>query len=289
MIALDSIAQSAHLFGCLPDPPGARWPDLQLSKLAGIVGDASVAIDNSIYFKPVSNQFRLPACVANAGADLMEAASIIEKMELAEVLAQAKGEAFDFGAELANIMALVPDLSRMFLWWNCRNEMVPNRAADPTSGTFIRLAMDVLQRHGICTEATWQYSENDEFTKRRPPIIAYQEAFAHRFTSFYEITDRGDALIQQLINILSARHNAAFATLVDPASYSAYKDGVVHPPVSGSGHAQVICGWDPARQAFKVRNSWTQAWGLDGYCWMGVDYVTWQNTGCFWVPTKGNF
>ncbi len=36
-------------------------------------------------------------------------------------------------------------------------------------------------------------------------------------------------------------------------------------------HAMVIVGYDDAKQAFKVRNSWGADWGEDGYCWIGYD------------------
>lgn len=38
-----------------------------------------------------------------------------------------------------------------------------------------------------------------------------------------------------------------------------------------SGHAMVIVGYDESRQAFKVRNSWGEYWGDDGYAWIGYE------------------
>lgn len=34
-------------------------------------------------------------------------------------------------------------------------------------------------------------------------------------------------------------------------------------------HALLLVGWDDTRQAWLVRNSWGDAWGLDGYLWLG--------------------
>jgi hypothetical protein len=40
---------------------------------------------------------------------------------------------------------------------------------------------------------------------------------------------------------------------------------------SGINHAVVIVGWDDAKQAWLVRNSWSARWGLGGYLWIHYD------------------
>lgn len=45
-------------------------------------------------------------------------------------------------------------------------------------------------------------------------------------------------------------------------------------PASAGGHAMVIVGYNNARQAFKVLNSWSTAWGCDGFVWIAYDTVT---------------
>ena len=275
-------------FGCRVEPADAPYTSVRDSRLATVRADTGTVIDNSIYFRPISNQLQLPACVANAGADLMEAACVVDAVNSAKLLASAQGRPFDFSTALTAAIEAVPDLSRMFLWWCCRNEMLPSEADNPMSGTYISYAMDVLSRFGICDESMWPYSQNAEYTRRRPALIAFAEAMHRRFSAYYKIDETGDRLIETLILVLGAQHNVAFSTEVD-ASYSSYKEGVVYPPASltGARHAQVICGWDPKLQAFKVRNSWTDGWGQQGYCWMHISYVTWLGTGAFWVPTKG--
>lgn len=41
------------------------------------------------------------------------------------------------------------------------------------------------------------------------------------------------------------------------------------------GHAMVVVGYDNAKSAFKVRNSWSASWGDHGYLWIG--YETFMN------------
>ena len=261
-------------FGWIEDPEDARDEPFSASPLAQAVSTPSEVIDNSMYFKDISNQFSLPACSANACADMMEAATVLEK-----VLA---------GMPLEEARASTPDLSRMFLWWNARNEMYPSRAGDPTSGTYNRLSMDILMRHGVCTEARWPYDEAK--AKARPSIMSYREAVVNRFDAFYCISSKGEQRVAEIIQALSAKHNVLFGTALAQA-FRTYTGGVLHIP-GGSDpiigrHAMVICGWDPSRQAFKVRNSWSPAWGEAGYWWMSKDYVMWSNTKSLWVATKG--
>jgi hypothetical protein len=221
---------------------------------------ASDLVDNSPYFKDISDQFNLPACVANAAADMMEAATVIDKVKGGMALQQAR--------------ASTPDLSRMFIWWNARNEMDPPQVNNPNSGTFNRLAMDVLSRFGVPSEARWPYNPLKATT--RPSIMSYREAFPNRFDAFYNIDGSGDDRLRAIVQALNTKHNVIFGTAL-AASFLQHKTGVVNRPGTHDSiigrHAMVICGWDPAKQAFKVRNSWSPNWGEAGYFWMHTDYV----------------
>jgi cathepsin L len=52
-----------------------------------------------------------------------------------------------------------------------------------------------------------------------------------------------------------------------------------------SNHAVMLVGWDDAKQAWLLRNSWDVTWGDDGYCW--IKYNT-NNIGkrAAWVVAK---
>ena len=261
-------------FGWVEDPTDTRDVPFGACSLSNLPVGSGQVIDNTPYFKDVSSQLNLPACVANAAADLMEAASIVDKCAAGMPLDQAR--------------ATTPDLSRMFIWWNARNEMWPNATRDATSGTYNRLAMDVLARFGVCTEARWPYETTKATT--RPSIMSYREAIPNRFSAFYSIDSSGDGRVNAVIQALSAKHNVLFGTALG-RSFTSYTSGVVHKPsaidpIIGR-HAMVICGWDPSKQAVKVRNSWNTGWGEAGYWWMHVDYLTWDNTKSLWVPTTG--
>lgn len=259
-------------YGWIEDPIDVRDVPFSASPLAQAATSGAQSIDNSAYFKDVSNQLNLPSCVANACADMMEGATVLDK-----VLA---------GVPVDQARASTPDLSRLFVWWNAKNEMWPNEANNPNSGTYCRLAMDVLARFGVCTEARWPYDPKNAAV--RPSIMSYREAVVNRFDAFYSVTETDDARVEALVKALEQKHNVLFGTSLDQ-SFLNYAGGVMHRPVGTiiGGHAMVICGWDPSRRAFKVRNSWSPTWGEAGYCWLHEDFIVWNMTKSLWVPVRG--
>ena len=48
-----------------------------------------------------------------------------------------------------------------------------------------------------------------------------------------------------------------------------YVNANTDPDAAVGFHALLLVGWDDARQAWFVRNSWGADWGLDGYLWLG--------------------
>ena len=44
--------------------------------------------------------------------------------------------------------------------------------------------------------------------------------------------------------------------------------------LQGNGHAMTVVGYDDARRAFRIQNSWGKEWGEGGYGWFGYDFWT---------------
>ena len=56
--------------------------------------------------------------------------------------------------------------------------------------------------------------------------------------------------------------------------FQAYTGGVLDickKRVNRCNHAVIICGWDDAKGAWLVKNSWGDNWGEDGFLWMVYD------------------
>jgi len=215
------------------------------------------------YFKEVSNQYSLSSCVGNATADAFEAQ-----------IAQRKG--ID--------PSQVPNLSRLFIYWNARNLENPP-AGYKDDGTRIRLAFDSLARYGAPSETTYPYvlsKVND-----RPTLISYREAIQHRISKFYRIDGTEEQRIGQIKQALSAGCPVVFGTKI-ANSFKAYKgsETIFLPKDSYiGGHAMVLVGWSEFRQAFELRNSWGLGWGDNGYGWIHKSYIANSVTRDLWVPT----
>jgi hypothetical protein len=108
----------------------------------------------------------------------------------------------------------------------------------------------------------------DRMLKVGYPVVGSNEANLHRIAAYYNVpTTKLD--IQQAV--------MAFGPLVIATSWyrSWYKpdaNGVLRAPdVSVGGHAILIEGWDP--RGARLPNSWGEAWGINGVCYMPWAYV----------------
>ena len=67
-------------------------------------------------------------------------------------------------------------------------------------------------------------------------------------------------------------------------SFTNAPPGFIWKSFSGAGgfsHALIICGYDDAKHAFKVFNSWGTNWGDAGFSWIDYDFLS--QTGGTWT------
>jgi C1A family cysteine protease len=61
-------------------------------------------------------------------------------------------------------------------------------------------------------------------------------------------------------------------------------DTVFNDATKGDGsHAMIVIGYDDARQAFRIQNSWGRDWGDGGYAWVAYDFWKRNVTGPAYV------
>lgn len=252
-------------FGYAPDPKTSLdlSKDFSFSKSLQPLLAASHTGDVDLRrFATDSSQRSLPSCVGNSTADSIEILSAIQGYPKVE-------------------------LSRMFVWTLARNLMAEKGYKENT-GTYIRLAFQVLHDFGICLESYWPYDESK--WDRLPSLMAMSKATGRKIQGYYRIDTSQGSIVEQMLAALRAEHPVVFGTLIDiPWDRYNGKTTLQKPgersPILG-GHAMVCVGYD-SKKGFIVKNSWGPNWGDQGYCYLSEDYMNWHNTEDIWVPTIG--
>lgn len=162
--------------------------------------------------------------------------------------------------------------SRLFIYYG---ERVIEHTVHEDAGAEIRDGIKSLARDGVCPEATWPYDIARFATK--PSAEAYREARGDLALRYLAVQQT----LPQLCGALAQGFPVVYGFLV----YEAYEEltaarPVVPMPTLGEeplgGHCNVLVGYrtDAAGQVqFQSRNSWSAAWGEDGYCWFPAAYL----------------
>jgi len=161
--------------------------------------------------------------------------------------------------------------SRLFIYYNTRKI---EGTVNEDSGAFLRDAMKVVSKLGVCTsEDHWPY-DISKFAQE-PPEEAYRFAQDYQVLSYRRIIQN----VNQLRGCLASGFPFVFGFSV----YTSFEEqgvattGIV--PMPGEkdsqlgGHAVLAVGYDDPRRQFIVRNSWGPNWGDNGYCYMPYAYL----------------
>ncbi len=177
------------------------------------------------------------------------------------------------------------DLSEQFLYWACKE-----RDKWPGEGTWIKVAMEVLQAQGVCPEPIWPYNPNKVAGNEGQgpaPADAAEAATAFKIT-------QGDLLqarwVSAMKETLAAGKPVAFAVpvyrywLTEPAkSTGDLRMPLANEPSIG-GHAMAIVGYQddpsvPGGGFFMIRNSWGETWASKsalgaGYARLPYEFIS---------------
>ena len=150
---------------------------------------------------------------------------------------------------------------------------VYNQIKLPGGGAYMFDAFSLLVDQGVASLATMPYNPNDDRTQ--PGAAARREA------ADYKIADWGVVLrtshttfVREIKRHLAANTPVVIGIHTYPDFFNLDEANPVYDDASGfsrGGHAIVIVGYDDARSAFKIINSWGTDWGLDGYGWIDYD------------------
>lgn len=145
------------------------------------------------------------------------------------------------------------------------------KIGDCGSGTSVVRALEFMKSTGICTWQSMPYSATNGCTLL-PTSTQLSQAASYKISSYSGIyTTDVTAIKTMLVN----KHPLIITVTLDQ-SFTNAQPGFIWKSFSGSGgfsHALTICGYDDARQAFKVMNSWGTGWGDAGYSWIGYSFL----------------
>jgi C1A family cysteine protease len=258
------------------------------------------SVDNRPLCSTIEDQDALGSCTANMFAALVEANEVKRtKPNVVKAIAAASAAAtvttsnvttaadgsITFTTKIVPQVTSVPtppapspspsaqivQVSRLFEYYATRK--IQNTISED-SGATIRDTIKAGVLYGVANEAAWPY-DIKKFTVN-PPQHIWTDAAKHKVTSYHAISD-GD--IQTMKSVLAAGYLVGFGFEVYDyfCSQGMAVNGFLNLPKAGEqvlgGHAVALVGYDDAKSAFLVRNSWGKDWGIGGYYWMHYDYV----------------
>jgi len=207
---------------------------------------------------PIYDQLDLGSCTANSGCACY-------RFESAQLLGN-----FNF------------DPSRLFLYYNTR---LLEGTENEDSGAYIRDVFKALNKYGLAPEVDFPYHTQD-FAKK-PTTAAYSDGLKNLVVT-YAAVQQVESVIKQTV-LTGAAVSFGF-NVYSSFMYGSwvYNDPAIMPIPKKSesllgGHAVTIIGWDDAKKAFLIQNSWGTGWGNNGKFWMPYSFVT-NNNECddFW-------
>ena len=144
-------------------------------------------------------------------------------------------------------------------------------ARDPIClvGTAASATLDMLRDVGALPFE--QFVFDGGWCGRIPTSAELQEAAKYRIKSWGKI----DARKIEEVKAQQARGVPVVFDMRPNEQFKQFKgDGVLDIPgvMSGSGQSMIAIGYDDARKAFRIQNSWGRAFGEGGYAWLSYDF-----------------
>jgi len=166
-----------------------------------------------------------------------------------------------------------PNPSKLFIYYNARLLDGEKWTLEDAGATLVSCVKG-MQQFGVCPEKKWPY-DISKFTIR-PPQECYTKAKQNVVTEFNSIPQN----LQDMKACLASGFPFVIGIYIYPSFESPIVGKTGNVPVPGKdeqklgGHAMLVCGYNDDRRVFICRNSWSDAWGDKGYCYIPYDYLT---------------
>jgi C1A family cysteine protease len=137
------------------------------------------------------------------------------------------------------------------------------------AGTNASRALDLLRSVG--TLPMEEYAFDGGWCGRLPTAAELRRAAKYKIKGW----SRFDATNIEAVKAQLARGiPVIFDTRTNDDFLSLSGDGVFDAPgeLNGGGHSMITIGYDDARKAFRIQNSWGRSWGDGGYAWLSYNF-----------------
>lgn len=286
--------------GWLPEPPDARDMTIDHKPLQGMLAKLPVAkllrkkrlppkVDLSQWAGPVQFQGGFNTCNVHVVSGLV---MYFEKKA--------------HGNDIAP--------SRLFLYKVAKNFL----QTTGNSGVYIRQVMGVLKLIGVPPEKYWPYPDpgtyekpttSDPLLDAEPTAFCYAIANDYRAISYYRLDQSGQDPAE-LLHVAKAHIAAqvpfAFGFPLYPLLSAARSTGMIaypSPPQQNiANHAVLAVGYDDnlvigdglagaakTTGAIRIKNSWGETWGDQGYGWLPYEFILQGHTRDFWTLLRSEW
>ena len=277
-------ARRKYGMGWIPDYPDFRDYTEEIEEVKSILGPIKplkpkglpASVDLREWCSPVEDQGSLGSCTAHAGVGMIE---YYERKSFRRHI----------------------EASRLFLYKVTRNLM----KMKGDTGAYLRTTMGAMVLFGVPPEEYWSYSDEKGKFDQEPPSFCY--AFAQNYQTIkyfrHDLSGtKAEEILRKVKTYLLKGHPAMFGFTVYNSIEQAEKTGKIPFPslkerIEG-GHAVVAVGYDDKMKiknkygkiettgALMIRNSWSKAWGEEGYGWLPYEYVLRGLAEDFWSVLK---
>jgi C1A family cysteine protease len=196
--------------------------------------------------------------------------AVYDQGDLGSCTANAIGAAMQFLQKKKHEKDFVP--ARLGIYY-LERKMIGTVASD--SGAQIRDGIKVVNKFGVWPEKMQPY--RIETFKKAPTKTCLDYGQDHQAVTYQRLDNTNIAL-------LKGRLASGFPFVFGFTVYEHFESeevertGILKMPGkkerSMGGHAVLAVGYNTAKRAFLIRNSWGPKWGLKGYFWMPDAYIT---------------
>ncbi|MGB5394052.1 MAG: C1 family peptidase [Lutimonas sp.] len=143
----------------------------------------------------------------------------------------------------------------------------------PCNGAVVSKGLELLVTQGVSTWNEFPYDDDNCFVMPTPELI--ELAGPNKIKEFFYLDE--NQVFEQSKAFLNNDQPIVIAISIDRNYFGAREgsDAVYRKfAKDDGGHAMLVVGYDDAKQAFKVVNSWGESWGNGGFVW--IDYKAFQ-------------